>query len=117
MKRILLCILGIFIIIIQNSIINYLSIFGMTINIVLIYLVIISLYLGERESGIIGAILGIILDSSTGGIFGSNALIFFVLSYMVSYLRDKIYKESTIMIFTIILGTTLIYCGSSFLFA
>ena len=45
MKRILLCILGIFIIIIQNSIINYLSIFGMTINIVLIYLVIISLYL------------------------------------------------------------------------
>lgn len=117
MKRILLCILGFLIVIIQNSIINYLSIFGMTINIVLIYLVIISLYLGELESGIIGAILGIILDSSTGGIFGSNALIFFVLSYMVSYLRDKIYKESTIMIFTIILGTTLIYCGASFLFA
>ena len=60
MKKILLCILGFFIIILQNSIINYLSVFGMTINIVLIYLVIISLYLDELESGIIGAVLGII---------------------------------------------------------
>ena len=49
MKKVLLCILGFFIIILQNSIINYLSVFGMTINIVLIYLVIISLYLDELE--------------------------------------------------------------------
>ena len=48
----------------------------MTINIVLIYLVIISLYLDELESGIIGAVLGIILDSSVGGLFGSNGLSF-----------------------------------------
>ena len=107
MKKILLCILGFFIIILQNSIINYLSVFGMTINIVLIYLVIISLYLDELESGIIGAVLGIILDSSVGGLFGSNGLIFFGLAYMVSYIKDKVYKESPIMIFTIILGATL----------
>lgn len=117
MKRVLLCILGFFIIILQNSIINYLSVFGMTINIVLIYLVLISLYLDELESGIIGAILGIILDASVGGIFGANALIFFVIAYMVSYIKDKVYKESPIMIFTIILGTTFIYCGVSFLLA
>ena len=117
MKRVLLCILGVFIIILQNSIINYLSIFGMTINIVLIYLVIISLYLEQLESGIIGAILGLVLDASVGGIFGSNALILFVLSYTVSYLRDKVYRESLVMIFTIILGATLIYNGASFLFA
>lgn len=117
MKRVLLCILGFFIIILQNSIINYLSVFGMTINIVLIYLVLISLYLDELESGIIGAILGIILDASVGGIFGANALIFFVIAYMVSYIKDKVYKESPIIIFTIILGTTFIYCGVSFLLA
>ena len=92
MKKILLCILGFFIIILQNSIINYLSVFGMTINIVLIYLVIISLYLDELESGIIGAVLGIILDSSVGGLFGSNGLIFFGVAYMVSYIKDKVYK-------------------------
>ena len=34
MKKVLLCILGFFIIILQNSIINYLSVFGMTINII-----------------------------------------------------------------------------------
>ena len=102
MKKILLCILGFFIIILQNSIINYLSVFGMTINIVLIY-------------WIIGAILGIIVDSSVGGLFGANALVFFVLAYMVSYIKDKVYKESPIMIFTIILGATFIYCVLSFL--
>lgn len=117
MKKILLCILGFIIIILQNSIINYLSVFGITINIVLIYLVIISLYLEKLESGIIGAILGIILDSSIGGIFGSNALIFFVLAYLTSFIKDKVYKESPIMIFTIILGVTFIYCLISFLFA
>ena len=73
MKKILLCILGFFIIILQNSIINYLS------------------------------------------VFGSNGLIFFGLAYMVSYIKDKVYKESPIMIFTIILGATFIYCGLSFL--
>ena len=83
MKKVLLCILGFFIIILQNSIINYLSVFGMTINIVLIYLVIISLYLDELESGIIGAILGLILDSSVGGIFGANALIFFAIAILI----------------------------------
>ena len=93
MKKVLLCILGFFIIILQNSIINYLSVFGMTINIVLIYLVIISLYLDELESGIIGAILGLILDSSVGGIFGANALIFFAIAYMVSYIKDKVYNQ------------------------
>ena len=35
---------------------------------------------------------------------------------MVSYIKDKVYKESPIMIFTIILGTTFIYCGLSFYF-
>ena len=97
MKKILLCILGFFIIILQNSIINYLSV------------------LDELESGIIGAILGIIVDSSVGGLFGANALVFFVLAYMVSYIKDKVYKESPIMIFTIILGATFIYCVLSFL--
>ena len=103
MKKILLCILGFFIIILQNSIINYLSVFGMTINIVLIYLVIISLYLDELESGIIGAVLGIILDSSVGGLFGSNGLIFFGVALKlatqeeIDYIRAQTLKINEIM--------------------
>ncbi|MFR3071739.1 MAG: hypothetical protein ACLTK8_02665 [Paeniclostridium sp.] len=64
----------------------------MTINIVLIYLVIISLYLDELESGIIGAVLGIILDSSVGD-YLSNGLIF-GLAYMVSYIKIKFIKKA-----------------------
>lgn len=117
MKRLLLGILGIIIIILQNTIINYLSIFGITINLVLIYLVIISLYLDEVESGIIGIILGFILDFSVGGVFGENALLLSFLAYIVSYNKDKVYKESPIMIFTTILTVTFVYCLASFLLA
>lgn len=115
MKRLLLGILGVIIVLLQNTIINYLSVFGITINLVLIYLVIISLYLDEVESGIIGIILGFILDCSVGGIFGLNALLLSFLCYFISHEKEKVYKESPIMIFTIILGVTFVYCLSSFL--
>ena len=34
---------------------------------------------------------------------------------LIKEIKDKVYKESPIMIFTIILGATFIYCGLSFL--
>lgn len=116
-KKILLFILGVFIIIIQNSIVNYLSIFGITINLVLIYLVIISLYLDELTVGIIGAILGLLLDASVGAVFGSNALILFLISYIVSILKHSIYKEIPLIILLLIVAASFVYCGLSLLLA
>ncbi len=108
MKKIYLCFLGVILIILENSITNYIGVFGVKIDLVLIFLTIVSLYLDELSSGIIGAILGIIKDITVGGIFGVNALIYFSICYMISYSRKKIYKESTITIFTLILATTIV---------
>ena len=107
MKKVYLYILAIVILILENSITNYISIFGVTIDFILIFLTIISLYLDELESGIMGAIIGLLKDISVGGIFGVNALIYFVVCYMISYSRNKIYKESKVTIFTLILATTI----------
>lgn len=107
MKKVYLYILAIVILILENSITNYISIFGVTIDFLLIFLTIISLYLDELESGIMGAIIGLLKDISVGGIFGVNALIYFVVCYMISYSRNKIYKESKVTIFTLILATTI----------
>ena len=57
MKRVLLYIIGLLIIIIENSILNYINIFDTSFNLLIIYISIISLYLDELEVGIIGAIL------------------------------------------------------------
>lgn len=107
MKKVYLCLLGIAILILENSITNYISIFGVTIDFLLILLTIISLYLDDLESSIIGAVLGLLKDISVGGIFGVNALIYFLICYIISYSRKKIYKESKVTIFTLILATTI----------
>lgn len=107
MKKVYLCLLGIAILILENSITNYISIFGVTIDLLLVFLTIISLYLDELESSIIGALLGLLKDISIGGIFGINGLIYFVICYIISYSRKKIYKESKVTIFTLILATTI----------
>lgn len=107
MKKVYLCLLGIAVLILENSITNYISIFGVTIDFLLIFLTIISLYLDEFESGIIGAILGLLKDITVGGIFGVNGLVYFLICYIISYSRKKIYKESKVTIFTLILATTI----------
>ena len=107
MKKVYLCLLAIAILILENSITNYISIFGVTIDFLLIFLTIISLYLDELQSSIIGAILGLLKDISVGGIFGVNGLVYFLICYIISHSRKKIYKESKVTIFTLILATTI----------
>lgn len=107
MKKVLLCLLGVLLLIIENSIVNYIHIFGVSFNLILIYMTVIALYMDELEAGIIGAIIGLVKDMTTGGIFGVNALILFAISYGISHLRDKIYKESRITIFALVMITSL----------
>lgn len=108
MKKILLCLIGLGILIIENSITNYIGLLGISVDFLLIFMTIISLYLDELESGLIGAFIGIFKDITVGGIFGVNALVYFAIGYIISYLSKKIYKESKVTIFTLILITSIV---------
>ena len=92
----------------ENSVTNYITIFGMSIDFLLIYATIISLYLDELEAGLICLLFGLFKDITIGGIFGINALIYFALGYVISYFSKKIYKESKVTIFTVVLITTIV---------
>ena len=94
MRNILIFLIGILIIVVEGSITNYFQIAGSSINFLLIYMTIISLYLDEMEVGILGALIGFVKDISIGSIFGVNALILATISYSISHLKDKIYKNS-----------------------
>lgn len=107
MKKVLLCILGILLVTIEGSITNYIDIFGVSFNLTLIYMTIIALYLDELEVGILGAIIGIVKDIVFGGVFGLNGLILFSISYGISHLKDKIYKDSYITIFALVFITSI----------
>lgn len=107
MKKVLLCLFGILLVMVENSITNYLDILSISFNIVIIYMTIIALYLDELDVGIIGAIIGLIKDITVCGIFGVNGLVLFIIAYSISHLRDKIYKESSMTIFVLVLITSL----------
>lgn len=107
MKKVLLCLLGILLVIVEMSITNYIDIFNVSFNLLIIYITIISLYLDKTEISIIGAIIGIVKDIVVGGIFGVNALILFTVGYGISLLRNEIYKESNITVFALVFITSL----------
>ena len=107
MKKVLLCLLGILLVMVENSITNYLDILNISFNLVVIYITIISLYMDELEIGIIGAIIGLVKDITVCGIFGVNGLSLFIIAYSISHLKDKIYKESSITIFALVFITSL----------
>ena len=94
MKKVLLCLLGILLVLVEMSITNYIDIFNVSFNLLTIYITIISLYLDETDASIIGAIIGLVKDIAVGGIFGVNALILFTIGYGISFLKNKIYKET-----------------------
>lgn len=110
MKKVLLCLIGILLVMVEGSITNYLNIFDINFNIVIIYMTIISLYLNELEASRIGMIIGIVKDIALGAIFGVNGLILFIISYAISYLKHKIYKENIMTIFALVFITTLFDC-------
>ena len=102
MKKVLLCLLGILLVLVEMSITNYIDIFNVSFNLLTIYITIISLYLDETDASIIGAIIGLVKDIVVCGIFGVNALILFTIGYGISFLKNKIYKESNITIFALV---------------
>lgn len=102
MKKVLLCVLGFLLVIVEMSITNYIEIFNVSFNLITIYITIISLYLDEIDASIIGALIGFVKDIAIGGVFGVNALSLFAIGYGISFLKNKIYKESNITIFALV---------------
>ena len=94
MKKVLLCLLGILLVLVEMSITNYIDIFNVSFNLLTIYI--------TTDASIIGARIGLVKDIVVGGIFGVNALILFTIGYGISFLKNKIYKESNITIFALV---------------
>lgn len=106
MKRIILFITGVLLIILENSIINYIDIFGVTFSVLLPFLVMASLHMDEEEAGVIGLLLGFIVDMTVGGILGFNALVYATVCAVIAHYRKNFYAESTSMRMALIAATT-----------
>ncbi len=81
---------------IQTTVLRYISIAGVTPDIILIFTVYAGLRQGKEKGITTGFILGLIQDSLSAGIMGVNALSKGLLGFIVGDIREKIMSENTI---------------------
>ncbi|SHG88239.1 rod shape-determining protein MreD [Tepidibacter thalassicus] len=116
MKNFILVFLGMTLIILENSVLNYIDIFDLSINMSIIYISIISLFLKRNQGAFIGLILGFFKDILIGRFLGINALIFFVIGYVYGILKDKVFKENVMTIVILIFFSSIFESFINFIF-
>ena len=89
MKNILYFVIGLLLIVFSNTILNDIDLifFSFRPNLVLIYLVFISIYIGAEKASVIGLALGLIIDISVGKYFGYYGLLFIAVGYLYGSLK------------------------------
>ncbi len=102
--------------ILQTTVFKHFSIIGVVPNTALIIVVIFALLRGKYKGAFTGLIAGLLQDILFAKIIGINALIYFLLGYVVGVLGDKVFKESLMLAFLTMLGSTLIYHIAYYLF-
>lgn len=76
--------------VLQTTIFPYWTILGRAPNTALICIVVIALIRGKYYGGFFGLILGLLYDIMFGQVIGVNALIYFLMGYIVGMLQEPL---------------------------
>ena len=83
MKNIVVFLIGLFLIFLEAFFTNHISSF-VSIDLLLVYIALISLYMDKNYAIIEVGLLGLISDLVVGGIIGITTLLFMIASYFIS---------------------------------
>lgn len=84
-------------IILQSSILPYLSLFGHTPNTGLVLVIIVALRKGKYYGGFFGLALGLVQDIIFGQVVGMSALILFIIGYLIGLIQDLLNIENIVI--------------------
>ncbi|QCX32491.1 rod shape-determining protein MreD [Caloramator sp. E03] len=84
-------------IVIQQSLISSINIFGAKFDIVYVLIICFSLLRNELESVVFALICGIIRDSFFPFVFGINCIIYIITAFLLAKLQKRIYRDSLII--------------------
>lgn len=112
MKNILYIIMGLIVLIIEIAIANKFPISGATVDLLLIYTIILSKKTDVKTNFIVVIALGFIKDILIGSKFGVNIAILVMVAAVMRFTRDKIYEYRHIYPIVMISAGTLIQCIS-----
>lgn len=108
MKNLKLFLIGMIIIFVQAFCLNYFSSF-VTVNLLLIYIVFISLYIDKNSALFLSGSLGLMSGMILGGIIGLDAILFLILSYFLLVIEKSIFKDNKYIISLLVFGSSFVY--------
>lgn len=117
MKNILYILAGLLILILEISITNDYPIFGVNIDLLLVYIVILSKNTDAKSNFIVASALGFLKDILIGLKFGTNIIILVLVSVLIRFTKDKIYEYRNIYPAVLIILGTIIQCVGYFIVA
>ncbi|KNF09459.1 rod shape-determining protein, subunit D [Gottschalkia purinilytica] len=95
--------------ILQSTVFQYFHFLQVLPNTSLILVVTYSLLAGKNSGAIVGLAVGLLQDIFFYDVIGVNALIYFLIGYVLGLLDEKVFKENLILPFLITAATTAVF--------
>lgn len=95
--------------ILESTLFNRLSLFGVVPNIGLILIVIIAISRGRKVGGMAGLVTGMLSDVMFSPVVGVKALIYFFIGYTIGMSENKLSKDNIIIPIIMTIGATFFY--------
>ena len=108
MKKIVVFLIGLFLIFLEAFFTNHISSF-LSIDLLLIYIILISLYMDKSYALIEVGLLGLLSDLVVGGIVGITALLFMAASYFISTVEKSIFKDKKLIVLFLVFVISIVY--------
>lgn len=108
MKNIVVFLIGLFLIFLEAFFTNHISSF-VSIDLLLVYIALISLYMDKNYAIIEVGLLGLISDLVVGGIIGITALLFMIASYFISTVEKSIFKDKKLIVLFLVFVISIVY--------
>lgn len=108
MKNIVVFLIGLFLIFLEAFFTNHISFF-LSIDLLLIYIILISLYMDKSYALIEVGLLGLLSDLVVGGIVGITALLFMAASYFISTVEKSIFKDKKLIVLFLVFVISIVY--------
>lgn len=94
-------------ILLQSTILPYLTVGGVTPNLILVLAVLYAIFKGPKRGTLMGVVLGLIEDIYLGRFFGMNALTVGLTSCIVGWFAQRAFRENIMVPILAMLSATL----------
>lgn len=93
----------------QVNLFSAFTIFGISPNLIVMYILFIGLFANQTAGITFGVIFGMIIDLASGSPVGITAFMLCVIGYLGSYFDKNFSKENKLTIILMVAGATIIY--------